>query len=263
MIIDSHLHISTTNKSKTFAIAKKELLLEMKKNKVNQVIVIPDNVKNPYCADLDIVSKLIKNDYRFFMIATLKIDSVNKKNIAKIETLFKNKKAIGFKIFPGHDPIYPTDTRWFPIYKLCEKYNIPLIIHTGINSNNKSVAKFNDPKYIIKVANKFKNLKIIIAHYFWPKLDYCFEKTNGFDNIYFDLSALADEEVVKKSGGIKKIRQILLKTHKRKPDSLLFGTDWPMCNVTKHIDLVRSLPISSKEKQNIFFKNTKKIFNLK
>ncbi len=263
MIIDSHLHISITDKSKTFAMAKKELLSEMKKNKVNKAIVIPDNVKNPFCADFNTVYRLIKNDFRFLIIATLKIESINKNNIKKIEKLFKSKKAVGFKIFPGHDPIYPTDKRWFPIYKLCEKYNVPLIIHTGINSNNKAVAKFNDPKHIIKIAKKFSNLKIIIAHYFWPKLDYCFKKTNGFNNIYFDLSGLADDEVVKESGGIKKIRQILIKTLRRKFDSLLFATDWPMCDIAKHIKLVNSLPISEKEKNDIFFKNTQKIFKLK
>lgn len=262
MIIDSHLHISLTEKSKSFKEAKEELLLEMKKNKVNIAFVIPDNVKNPYCADLNIVSRLVKNDARFRMIATLKLDLINKKSIRKIENLFKNKKAIGFKIFPGHDPIYPTDTRLIPIYRLCEKYYVPLIIHTGINTSDMSVAKFNDPKYIIKIAKEFKNLKIIIAHFFWPKLDYCFDMTNGFDNIYFDLSGLADKEVLKASGGIRKIRQILIKTLKRKPDSLLFATDWPMCEIKKHIDLVESLPISMIEKQSIYLKNAQKIFNL-
>lgn len=262
MIIDSHLHISLTDKSRNFIQAKAELLLEMKKNKVNKAIIIPDNVKNHYCADLNAVSRLIRNDSRFKMIATLKLNVINKISIRKIENLFIKKKAIGFKIFPGHDPIYPTDIRLLPIYELCEKYHVPLIIHTGINTDNKSVARFNDPKYIIKIAKEYKNLKIIIAHYFWPKLDYCFNKTNGFDNIYFDLSGLADEEVVKASGGIRKIRQILMKTLKRKSDSLLFATDWPMCDIKKHIDLVESLQLSLEEKQNIFHKNTKKVFNL-
>lgn len=234
----------------------------MKINKVAQVIIIPDNTPNPQCANLDAVIELIKNEPKLAMIATLKAEQINSNNLKKIEKLFLKKQALGFKIFPGHDPVYPIDKRWLPIFKLCQKYNLPLIIHTGINSGNWSVAKYNDPKHIIKIAKKFKNLKIIIAHYFWPKLDYCFKITAGFDNIYFDTSALADPEIVKESGGIKKIREILTKTVRRRSNSVLFGTDWPIGNLKKHIDLINSLPITSWEKQNIFFRNAKFLFRL-
>jgi predicted TIM-barrel fold metal-dependent hydrolase len=86
--------------------------------------------------------------------------------------------------------------------------------------------------------------------------------TEGFDNIYFDTSALADQEIIKESGGIKKIREILTKTILRKPDSVLFGTDWPIGNIEKHINLINSLPISKSEKENIFSKNAIKLFKI-
>lgn len=263
MIIDSHIHISIITKSGSFELVKQKLLDEMKKNKVARAIVIPDNVPNPQCADLNTVVGLIKNEPKLSMIATLKVDQINSGNLKKLEKVFLKKQAFGFKIFPGHDPVYPTDRRWLPVFRLCQKYNWPLIIHTGVNSGNRSVAKYNDPKHIVKVAKDFKNLKIIIAHYFWPKLDYCFKITAGFDNIYFDTSALADPEITKESGGIKKIREILTKTVKRRSDSVLFGTDWPIGDLKKHIDLVNSLPITQGEKQNIFSKNAISLFKLK
>ena len=150
----------------------------------------------------------------------------------------------GFKIFPGHDPVYPTDRRWLPVYQLCIKYNLPLIIHTGINTNNRKCAVYNDPKHIVKVARTHPELKIIIAHYFWPELDYCFSITNDFHSIYFDISGLADPEVVDASGGIERVKAILVKTIRRRVDSLIFGTDWPMCDVKKHIDLIDSLNLT-------------------
>lgn len=263
MIIDSHVHISIIAKGdNNFELVKQNLLREMKINKVARAIVIPDNVPNPQCANLDVVIKLIKNEPKLAMIATLKAGQTNNGNLKKLEKLFLKKQALGFKIFPGHDPVYPTDKRWLPVFKLCEKYNLPLIIHTGINSNNQSVAKYNDPSHIVKVAKDFKNLKIIIAHYFWPKLDYCFKITADFNNIYFDTSALADPEIIKESGGIKKIREILTKTIKRRPDSVLFGTDWPIGDIKKHIELINSLSISKQEQRNIFSDNSKNIFKL-
>ncbi len=263
VIIDAHTHISYIRKKKSFLKIKGELLLNMKKNRIAYSVVIPDNLPNTNCADLDNLINLVKKEPRLYAIGTLKINLVDKKNISKINKLFKDKTTKGFKIFPGHDPVYPTDSRWFPIYRLCIKHNLPLVIHTGINVNNKSCAKYNDPKYIVKVAKKFPKLKIIISHYFWPKLDYCFNATNGFNNIYFDTSALADSDVIKASGGIKKIKDILTKTVKRNPGSVLFGTDWPICNVKKHIDLVNSLAVSKEEKEKVFYKNSLEIFGLK
>ncbi len=263
MIIDSHVHISIIKEEDNFELVKQTLLKKMKENKIDKAIIIPDNVTNPRCADLDAVIELIKNEPKLSLIATLKIDQINIVNLKKLEKLFQKKQALGFKIFPGHDPVYPTDKRWIPVFKLCQKYNQPLIIHTGINSGNWLVAKYNDPKHIIKIAKNFKKLKIIIAHYFWPKLDYCFKTTNGFDNIYFDTSALADSEVIKESGGIKKIKNILTKTIRRRANSVLFGSDWPIGDLKKHIGLINSLPISKSKKQNIFSSNAMFLFKFK
>jgi len=262
MIIDSHVHISYLDKEKNFLDIKNDLLLNMRKSGISRSIVIPDNIHKTQCADLETVINLTQKEPKLFAIGTLKIEEVDRGTILKISELFEKRVIRGFKIFPGHDPVYPTDKRWEPIYELCQKYDFPLIIHTGINSNDTACAKYNDPKYIAQLATDRPNLKIIIAHYFWPKLDYCFSITNGFKNIYFDTSAIADPEVVEKSGGIKKVREILEKTMKRNPDSVLFGTDWPICDVEKHITLIKSLKISKEEKEKIFCKNSLKIFKL-
>lgn len=262
MIIDSHSHLSIITKNGSFAGVKKELLKEMAKNKVSLAIVIPDNVFGSRCADLETVRKLIKNEPKLSMVATLKVEAVDKNNLRLIAGLFAERQALGFKIFPGHDPVYPTDERWRPIFELCQRFGRPLIVHTGINSHNRSAAKYNDPKYLVKIAKKYPRLKIVIAHYFWPRLDYCFKMTEGLKNIYFDTSALADAEVVKESGGQKKIREILAKTVRRRPDSVLFGTDWPITDIKKHIALVDSLPVSRKERAAVFSLNAKNIFNL-
>lgn len=263
MIIDSHIHISTLKESEDFELIKEKLLVEMKKNRVSRAIVIPDNAPNPQCADLETAIKLTKNEPKLLMVATLKIEEINSSNLARLEKLFLKKQAVGFKIFPGHDPVYPTDKRWRPIFNLCQKFNLPLIIHTGINSGDTSVAEYNDPKYIVKVADNFKNLKIIIAHYFWPRLDYCFKTTQGYKNIFFDTSGLADEEVINTSGGIKKIKDVLIKTIYRNEESVIFGSDWPMTNMRKHIKLVDSLRIDNNLKNKIFCQNAIKIFKIK
>lgn len=262
MIIDSHVHISYLKRREEFSQTRDDLLTSMKRNGIDYSIVIPDNLQNSACADLETVIGLIKNQPKLYMVGTLKVTDIDRENVANIDRLFRKKTIKGFKIFPGHDPVYPTDKRWHPIYNLCQKYDFPLIIHTGVNTGNEKCAKYNDPKYIVKIAKLYPKLKIIIVHYFWPKLDYCFSITNNINNIYFDTSALADPEVVSASGGTQKIREVLVKTIKRKIDSVLFGSDWPMCDTKKHISLIDALPITQEEKKEIFYKNSLKLFKL-
>lgn len=129
------------------------------------------------------------------------------------------------------------------------------MMHTGANSGDSEAAKFNDPKMIVEIANKFPHLKIIISHYFWPRLEYCYETTKDIPNIFFDTSALADHEVIDESGGVQKVKDILKKTIHDRNDRVLFGTDYGMCKTKDHIDLINSLEITDDLKDRIFSKN--------
>ena len=77
------------------------------------------------------------------------------------------------------------------------------------------------------------------------------------------VAALADAEVIEKSGGIGKIREILKKTISDRPGKVIFGSDWPMCKIEDHIKLVKSLGLSKNVEDKIFSGNVAKIYKLK
>ena len=145
---------------------------------------------------------------------------------------------------------------------ICVKYDIPVIFHTGVNTRDNDCAKYNDPKLIADVAKKYQSLRIVIAHFYWPKMEYCYETTKDLKNIYYDTSAMADDEVIVNSGGWDMVVKILKKIVLLKPDNVLFGTDWPMCPVDKHINLVKDLKLDSKAEKKIFFKNAVNLYKL-
>lgn len=262
MIIDAHRHLPVVKEGSTFEKAKKKLFYDIKKNKINYAIMIPDNLHGSTIGDLDVSLELIKNDKKLFLLGTIDIRTEGKEWIKKLDSLFQKRKIKGIKIFPGHDPIYPTDKRLMPVYKLCIKYNYPIVIHTGWNSNHPEIAKYNNPKYITKIAKIFSKLKIIIAHYFWPEVEYCYKITRGYKNIYFDTSALANDEVIKETG-LKKIKKVLEQSIKDDSESVLFGTDYAMCDTKEHIKLINSLNISKENREKVFWKNANKLFRLK
>ncbi|MDO8570110.1 MAG: amidohydrolase family protein [Candidatus Daviesbacteria bacterium] len=264
MIIDSHVHLSIyEGQAISLQKALDKLLEEMKKNNVEQAIIIPDNIENdPKIADLDTAISLIKGKSNLFLLGSPQIIQRGSSEVEKYKKLFVEGKIKGIKFFPGHDPYYPIDERCLPYFEICQNLNIPVVFHTGENSNNPELSKYNDPKYIVEVAKKYSNLKVVITHYYWPKIEYCYEITKNTPNIYFELAGTADEEVLEKSGGIEKMKEVLLKTIADRPDQVIFGTDYPMCKIESHIELVKSLNLSQDEKNKIFSTNAIKLYKL-
>jgi len=261
MIIDCHLHLPVMGDGSFHRDAKRTLLSKLDENRVQYGIVIPDNVKNSAIGDLDTVLSLVKNEPRLFCLGVVDLDSDLAGQLEYLEVLFESKRIVGLKIFPGHDPVFPNDPRLGPFYELCSKYKLPVVVHTGENVNDSSASLYSDPKIIAGVARVYPELKIIISHYFWPRVEYCYNATISYNNIYYDTSALADVDIITKTGKMN-IRNVLLRTINYDKSRVLYGSDYGSCNMESHKQLIESLNLAEDINDYIFFKNAQRVFNL-
>lgn len=267
MIIDAHTHLSIYQKqASSLEDAVNKLLEKMRINGIDYAIIIPDNLEGgPQIADLDTARKLIKNQNNLFLLGSPQIIQRGSSEVDKYQKLLKEGVIKGLKLFPGHDPYNPMDERCFPFYVMLQESGYPVIIHTGDSSSDPNITqplKYNDPKYIVEVARRYPRLKVVITHFYWPKIDYCYEVTKDIANIYFEIAALADQEVLDASGGIDKMRGVLLKVIQDRPDKIIFGTDYPMCDIKKHIEFIKSLQLQKGIEDKIFSLNAIDLYNL-
>jgi predicted TIM-barrel fold metal-dependent hydrolase len=267
MIIDAHVHISLyEGNAKSLEESRDLLLKEMTKNGVGYAIVIPDNIEHLIdIADLEKAIELTKGHKEFFLLGSPQIIQRGSSEVQKYRELLEKGIIKGIKFFPGHDPYNPADERCLSYYGLLQELDYPVVFHTGDISSDPNIKDplfYNDPKYIVETANKYPKLKVIITHYFWPRIEYCYEITKNSPNIYFELAGTADPEVLEKSGGIEKMIDVLEKTIQDRPDKVIFGTDWPMCDIKRQIELVESLKIDMETKERIFSKNAVKVYKL-
>ena len=261
MIIDAHIHLPAISEERTYEQAKEIMLADFEKDEIDYAILIPDNILDSSIGDVNTCLKLVETEQKLFLMGTIDVQRQGQEWIAYLERLITQHKIVGMKIFPGHDPIYPTDPRLSPLYALCQAYNIPTVIHTGWNVGHPEAAEYNDPKYITQVAQKYPDLRIVIAHYFWPEVEYCYDLTHSYPNIYYDTSGLADEYVIERTG-METVQTVLANTINGDSGKVVFGTDYAMCNRRHHIELVNRLPISEKAREDVFWRNAVKLFNL-
>ena len=91
---------------------------------------------------------------------------------------------------------------------------------------------------------------------------YCYEITKDISNIYFETAGMGDLEVITASGGIDVVKEVLSKTITDRENKVIFGTDWPMCKIEDHINLIKSLNLTEKVEAKIFAENANKIYRL-
>lgn len=261
MLIDAHLHLPVVSEHRTYEQAKAELLRDLKRDQVDYAILIPDNMPNSLIGDVPTCLRLVKDTPELRLMGTIDVQTQGQAWIEELERLISQRQIVGIKIFPGHDPIYPTDRRLKPVYEMCQAHDAPLVIHTGWNPGHPEVARYNDPKYIVRVAEQYPALKIVIAHFFWPEVAYCYEVTHAYPHIYYDTSGLADGEVIAATGA-ERIQSVLLKTLQENPKKIVFGTDYPMCNRQDHLEMINRLPVAADVREGILWCNAVELFNL-
>ena len=92
-------------------------------------------------------------------------------------------------------------------------------------------------------------------------MDYCYELTHSYGNIYYDTSGLADEEVVAVTG-LHRIQRVLVKTLAENPAKVIFGTDYAECSRQAHIALVHGLPLQTQVREMVLWRNAMRLFQL-
>jgi len=93
------------------------------------------------------------------------------------------------------------DKELFPLYEICNKYELPILVHTG-KSLESMKSNFKFPQSLKNVAKQYKDCKFILGHGAIQEYDVCYELPLMFDNIFLELSGfhnyICDKETDKK-----------------------------------------------------------------
>lgn len=156
----------------------------------------------------------------------------------------------GIKLHPDIQNFDVDDKRCIKIYEECERFNLPILFHTGDSRYDHSNANRFAP-----ILRAFPNTTMIGAHFggysVWE--DAC-EKLRGIPNLYVDCSSSFFK--IDKKTALKLIKSYGV-------DRVMFGTDYPMWRTQTEIDFLLSLDLADEEYSKIFSKNAIKVYNVK
>ncbi len=199
MIIDSHAHVGY--ETRTQYQKPKDLLRIMDASGIDKSVVFPfgpEFSKNQSYSRINEAMASLLSNKRFIPFG--RINQLSKDMFSEAE----NISSLGLKGIKIHT--HRESIKWYgPLFRKMDKFDLPLIIHTGNNYNS-------DVRHLRNMP--FSN-PIIIAHGGKDRFLDAVELVNSSSNIYIETSLLSLRRT-----------QVLIKKIKDK-SKILFGSDSP------------------------------------
>lgn len=170
------------------------------------------------------------------------------------------------KIYLGYVYQYAYDKNYKPVYELAEKYDVPVVFHTGDTNSTRAKLKFADPLTIDEVAVDHPKVRFVLAHSGNPWIESAAEVAYKNPNVYLDGSALlignldrmprskVDEYVVRPLAWIF--------GYLEDPGKLMFGSDWPLTDINSYVKAFKRA-IPREHWKAVFHDNAARVFRLK
>ncbi|MBR5271082.1 MAG: amidohydrolase family protein [Clostridia bacterium] len=170
------------------------------------------------------------------------------------ETLYQIKELglKGIKLHPEYQSFYVTSPECIRILQKCEELDLIVYFHAGEDVGI-DLPVHSTPIMFKELLNHISGKKVVLAHMGgWQQWDDV-EKHLVGTSYHFDTAYCLSE---------MRIAQTARIISKHGSHKILFGTDSPWHNATETISMVNNLPISQEDRDNIFYKNAKKLFNI-
>lgn len=91
--------------------------------------------------------------------------SLNDQSLILLEKELQKPNVVGLKIYLGYYPFFAYDEVYHPVYELAEKYDVPVVFHTGDTYSERGLLKFSHPLTLDEVAVRYRNIRFIMAHF--------------------------------------------------------------------------------------------------
>jgi uncharacterized protein len=264
LIIDCHIHLNRYDELQAERLEDRHAILkeEMERNGIAYGLVLSSYMVNDNRPSVAELIAVMGDDPQIGIVAGISYQNYRAADLAYYRELLLERKIKGFKLYPGYEPFHVHDARLRVVYELAGEFGVPVMFHTGDTYDPRGRLKYSHPLQVDEVAVDHRDVTFVICHLGNPWFVDAMEVIYKNDNVVGDISGLTlghFEERFERFM-LQRLREVV--TFAGDPSSLLFGTDWPICDMASYIRLVRNLGFSDEDTDLILYKNTARVFHL-
>ena len=264
MIIDVHTHLNNYHEDRVVSIddCLDKLLQEMQQNSVDYSLVLTSyKVTEHRPRTAAVIAATEKHD-NIFTVAGISFLHYKQRDLREIAEFLEAGLIKGLKLYPGYEPFYPYDKRCQVIYDLAMEFDVPVMFHTGDTYSPQGKVRFSHPLNIDDVAVDNPTMKIVMCHIGNPWIRDCMEVVYKNPNVYADVSGLTLGDFSERFEQfmLAQVKEML--TYAGEPRYLLYGTDWPICNMKSYLKFMKELKLPEASMETIMWQNAAKLFKI-
>jgi uncharacterized protein len=168
------------------------------------------------------------------------------------------------KLYLGYIWRYADDPAHEPVFALAERYDVPVVLHTGDTSEVGAKLRYADPLTVDTVAVDHPNVTFVVAHLGNPWIASAAEVAYKNPNVYLDGSALFAGSL---AGRRRELRKYAVDPiawafgYIEDPTKILFGSDWSIASITA-TEWVFKRAIPRRHWRAVFHDNAVAVFHL-
>lgn len=264
IIIDCHTHLNRYEEedAPTLEERYRALRQQMDRHGIAYSLVLSSYKVNENRPSTDDILDVIGDDPRLGVVAGISYDNYSSADLAHIRVLLRQRRIKALKLYPGYEAFYVHDRRMRVVYELAAEYGVPVMIHTGDTYDPKGKVKYAHPLQVDDVAVDFPEVTFLICHLGNPWVTDAMEVIYKNENVVADISGFTLKHFEERFERymLRQVREVIDYAGPRR--KLLFGTDWPICEIGGYIRFVEKLELPPDEAEQIFWRNAVRVFNL-
>jgi predicted TIM-barrel fold metal-dependent hydrolase len=234
----------------------------MQRHHIDHALVLSSYKVNEDRPGVDTLLELMGDDPQLGLVAGLSCERCGPQELGRLRALLAAGRLRGLKLYPGYESFYVHDARLRGVYELAAEFRVPVMIHTGDTYARGAKVKHAHPLHVDEVAVEFREVTFVVCHLGNPWFADAMEVVYKNENVVADISGL--------TLGVfqERFEQYLRHDVKKAvafindPTKLLFGTDWPLCDVGSYLGFVDRLELTPDEREHLLSRNAARVFRL-
>ncbi len=258
MVIDCHTHLDEDG-------AADKLLRSMDEAQINASIVIAETLPGNASNAAEVLEAVKRSDRLWAIINCVFSRTVELNYVEELTQLLHEDRVVGLKFYLGYEEYSANDERLHQLYEYCEKHDVPVMFHTGVlEAGSSGLLEYSHPLQVDRVATRFPNLNIVMAHMGNPWLIDCAAVLAKNQNVYADMSAFFAENrsITAHDVEVFKQRMEQVRVFLYSYEKFLFGTDYPLYSQKEYLEAVEALDMESAEHRAVMFGNAARVFGV-
>jgi hypothetical protein len=258
MVIDCHTHLDDDGSADN-------LLRSMDEAEIDASIIIAETLPGDI-SNADQVLQAVRQSERLWAIINCVFSrTVELKYVEELTQLLGDDRVVGLKFYLGYEEYSPNDERLYQLYEYCEKHAVSIMFHTGVlEAGSSGLLEYSHPLQVDRVATRFPNLSIVMAHMGNPWLIDCAAVLAKNENVYADMSAFFAENKSITAHDVEVFKQRMeqVRVFLYSYDKFLFGTDYPLYSQKEYLGAVEALDIAPDEHERVMHANAARLFGV-